>query len=87
MSLQAPQKVGVRDFRDNLAKYLETQNPIAVTKHGETIGYFVPTKAKATANELDDLLIASGKIQALLQENGVSESELVEDFKTLRKKK
>lgn len=38
-------KVGMREFRANLPHYLlEVGEPIAVTRHGTTIGYFIPTQ-------------------------------------------
>jgi hypothetical protein len=33
-------KVGVKEFRANLPSYLESMSPIAITRHGETIGYY-----------------------------------------------
>ena len=31
-------KVGIREFRENLADYLESKTPVAITRHGATIG-------------------------------------------------
>jgi len=39
-------KVGVREFRERIAKFLESENPVAVTRHGETVGVYIPTKRK-----------------------------------------
>ena len=39
-------KVGIREFRENLADYLESKTPVAITRHGATIGIYVPTKPK-----------------------------------------
>ena len=36
-------KVGIREFRKNLADYLESKTPVAITRHGTTIGIYVPT--------------------------------------------
>ena len=33
-------KVGVREFRENFAAFLESDTPIAVTRHGETVGIY-----------------------------------------------
>lgn len=82
---QQTQKVGIREFRDNLARFVEGQNPIAITKHGETVGYYVPTKPKPTQDDLNSLVAASAKMQALLEEAAVTEDELLQDFKELRK--
>src|SRR5579862_8169365 len=40
-------KVGIREFRENLSSYLESKTPVAITRHGATIGIYVPTKPKA----------------------------------------
>jgi hypothetical protein len=32
-------KVGIREFRDNLSTYLlESDVPVAITRHGDTVG-------------------------------------------------
>jgi hypothetical protein len=40
-------KVGVREFPEQIARYLESDTPVAVTRRGETLGVFVPTRARA----------------------------------------
>lgn len=37
-------RVGVREFHANLPTYLESVSPVAITRHGETIGYYIPTR-------------------------------------------
>jgi hypothetical protein len=32
-------KIGIPEFRDNLASYLESDQPVAVTRHGQTLGF------------------------------------------------
>ena len=39
-----PQTVSTREFRTDLAKYLESQEPLAISKHGRTIGYYIPAQ-------------------------------------------
>ena len=39
-------KVGVREFRERIASFLESDTPIAVTRRGETLGVYVPTRRK-----------------------------------------
>ena len=38
------EKIGMREFRENLAGYLESGKPLAITRHGETLGYFIPPR-------------------------------------------
>lgn len=43
-----PIRVGIRDFRENLATYLlESDSPVAITRHGDTVGYFIPARRSA----------------------------------------
>jgi antitoxin (DNA-binding transcriptional repressor) of toxin-antitoxin stability system len=43
-------KVGIREFRSQLPHYLlEVGQPLAITRHGETIGYYIPTQDQAAS--------------------------------------
>ena len=77
--------VGIREFRENLAAYLlESDAPIAITRHGDTIGYFIPTRRKRTETERAALKVAAARLDELLAAKGVTEDELVADFKQWR---
>jgi antitoxin (DNA-binding transcriptional repressor) of toxin-antitoxin stability system len=78
-------KVGIREFRENLSSYLESASPVAITRHGSTIGIYVPTKPKASQAELEALRLAGEKMQALIAAAGTTEDEIVEDFKRQRR--
>jgi PHD/YefM family antitoxin component YafN of YafNO toxin-antitoxin module len=79
-------KVGIREFRDNLATYvLESDSPVAITRHGDTVGYFIPARRKRTEAERQAMRDAAARFQATLQSHGITEEELVEDFKQWRK--
>ena len=81
-------KVGIREFRDKLATYvLESNAPVAITRHGDTVGYFLPARRKRTDADWAALQEASAKWQAILDAEGISEDELVEGFKKWRQKK
>ena len=41
-------KVGVREFREKISTFLESDTPVAVTRRGETLGVYVPTRRKHT---------------------------------------
>ena len=80
-----PEKVAIRQFRSKLATYvLESDSPIAVTRHGDTVGYFIPVRRKRTEAERQALKAAVAQLEQLLQEQGVTEEYLVADFKRLR---
>jgi antitoxin (DNA-binding transcriptional repressor) of toxin-antitoxin stability system len=76
--------VGVREFREGLAQYLESPNPVAITRHGQTVGYFVPAKAKVDEAELVALRQAVEQLEALLTEHGITEDEVVREFRARR---
>jgi antitoxin (DNA-binding transcriptional repressor) of toxin-antitoxin stability system len=80
-------RVGIREFRENLASYLESKDPVAITRHGTTIGVFVPTKPKPTRTDLQALQRASEEMQRLIAEAGTSEEELLRDLDQLKREK
>lgn len=78
-------KVGIREFRDNLATYLlESDAPMAITRHGDTIGYYIPARRKRTEADRTALKEAASKLQSVLTSQGISEDEVIEDFKKWR---
>jgi antitoxin (DNA-binding transcriptional repressor) of toxin-antitoxin stability system len=80
-------KVGIREFRENLSSYLESKTPVAITRHGATIGIYVPTKPKPSQADLEALRIAGEKMQELIAAAKTTEDELVSDFKSLRRER
>lgn len=80
-----PKTVGIREFRENLAAYLlESEVPVAITRHGDTIGYFIPARHKRSEAERTALKEAASQLDALLAAKGITEDELVADFKRWR---
>ena len=78
------EKIGMREFRDNLAKYLNSDKPIAVMRHGQTVGYFLPTQQQPADAELEGLKRAAARLDGLLQQAGIGEDTLVAEFRQLR---
>lgn len=78
-------KVGIREFRERLTSYLESKTPVAITRHGATIGIYVPTRPKPNQADMEAFRVAGEKLDAMLTEAGTSEEELMEDFKRLRR--
>lgn len=80
-------KVGIREFRASLAEYIESSTPVAITRHGQTVGYFIPARGQNEA-ELVALKQASQALDALLARHGGVDTEaVVADFKQVRRKK
>jgi hypothetical protein len=78
-------KVGIREFRSDMALYIASSTPVAVTRHGQTIGYFIPTQGQAGA-DIAALKKASKTLDRLITAQGVDVDEVVADFKALRSK-
>ncbi len=78
------EKVNVREFRNNMGKYMAKTTPFAVTRHGQTVGYYIP--ARPTPDETQRLALkkAGESIDQMLAEQGVTEDELVQAFRELR---
>ncbi len=81
-----PVRVGIREFREKLAAYLlESEVPVAITRHGDTVGYYLPARRKRTDTERAALREAAARLQEVLEAEGLVEDELVDDFRKLRK--
>jgi PHD/YefM family antitoxin component YafN of YafNO toxin-antitoxin module len=77
--------VGIREFRDKLASYLlESDAPVAITRHGDTVGYYFPARRKRSENERDALRQVAARMQGMLAAEGISEDEVLADFKKWR---
>jgi hypothetical protein len=80
-------KIGMREFRDKLATYLlESETPLAITRHGDTVGYFIPARRKRNEAERAALKEAAARWQEVLDSEGISEEEAVASFKHWRAK-
>lgn len=76
-------KVGVREFREQFARFLESDSPVAVTRRGETLGVYVPTPRKPIKSaNLAELKAAADRLAEALAD--VDEEEVVAEFKQLR---
>jgi hypothetical protein len=78
-------KVGVREFREQIAHFLESDRPVAVTRRGETLGVYVPTPRKQVRSaDTAELRAAADRLAEALSD--VDEEEIVADFKQLRRR-
>jgi antitoxin (DNA-binding transcriptional repressor) of toxin-antitoxin stability system len=77
-------KVGIREFRADLAEYIAASTPVAVTRHGQTVGCFIPTQGQAGA-DVAALKKASKFLDRLLAEQTIHVEEVVADFKAVRR--
>jgi antitoxin (DNA-binding transcriptional repressor) of toxin-antitoxin stability system len=78
-------KIGMREFRENLAGYLESGTPLAITRHGETLGFYIPAQKKSRKAEIAAMRAAAKELDQMIASLGASEDELMEDYKEIRK--
>jgi len=78
-------KVGVREFRERIASFLESDSPVAVTRRGETLGVYVPTRRnlRKTA-DLSELKAAADRLAETLAD--IDEEEVAAEFRQLRRR-
>jgi hypothetical protein len=78
-------KVGVREFRERIASFLESDTPVAVTRRGETLGVYVPTRRKRPKTaDISELKAAADRLAKALAD--VDAEELLTEFKGLRRR-
>lgn len=78
-------KVGIREFRSDLAEYIASSTPVAVTRHGQTVGYFIPTHGQVES-DIVALRNASKALDKMLEAQSVDVESVVADFKVARRK-
>jgi len=78
-------RIGMRELREKLSDYLESSVPIEVTRHGRTIGFYIPVPRYPNQSERAAMLEAGRRMQEELVRLGITEEELASDFKTWRK--
>ncbi|MFN7936605.1 MAG: hypothetical protein U0R19_25005 [Bryobacteraceae bacterium] len=79
------EKIGMREFRENLAGYLEAGKPLAITRHGETLGFYIPAQKKSRKAEIDSMRAAAKALDAMIAAWGATENELMQEYKDIRR--
>ena len=79
------EKIGMREFRENLAGYLEAGKPLAITRHGETLGFFIPAQKKSRKAEVEAMRAAAKDLDAMIAAWGSSEDELMQEYNEIRR--
>lgn len=77
-------RVGIREFRSGLADFIASSTPVAVTRHGQTVGYFIPTHGNADV-DIAVLKKAGKTLDQLLAAQGVNVEDVITEFKAARK--
>jgi hypothetical protein len=78
-------RIGMREFRTNLAGYLESGTPLAITRHGETLGFYIPAHKRNRKAELEAMRAAAKDLDAIIASWGASEEKLIQQYKEIRR--
>lgn len=76
--------VGIRQFRAELADFIDSDEPVAVTRHGHTVGYFIPTRTEHAA-EIAALRAAAASLDDLLAAKGIDPEQVVAEYAAARR--
>jgi len=79
MSKTRMKSVGVREFRDHATTYLSGTDPVAVSKHGQVIGFYIPLERDEDEVRRDVVKLGEA-VEQVLQETGMNEEELARLF-------
>jgi hypothetical protein len=78
-------KIGMREFRENLAGYLEAGTPLAIMRHGETLGFYIPAQKRDRKAELKAMRAAAKELDAMIASWGATEDESIAEYKQIRR--
>lgn len=79
------ERVGIREFRENLASYLEGGRPLTITRHGETLGFFIPAHKKDKKAEIEAMRAVAREFDKMIADWGASEEDLVSEYLQIKK--
>ncbi len=78
-------KIGIREFREKLAGYLESDQPLAITRHGETVGFYIPAQKRNRTAELEAMRAAAKDLDEMIASWGATEDELMGEYNQIRR--
>lgn len=77
-------KVGIREFRAGLAEFIASDSPVAVTRHGRTVGFFIPTRTDVAA-DVEALRSAKSQLDDLIEVDESQVDEIVAEVAEARR--
>ena len=78
-------KIGIREFRENLAGYLESRTPLAITRHGKTLGFYIPAQKRSRKAELEAMRAAARDLDEMIASWGTTDDKLMDEYKEIRR--
>ena len=79
------EKIGIREFRENLAGYLESGKPLAITRHGETLGFYIPAQKRSRQAAVQAMRAAAKDLDAMIATWGASDGQLMAEYAEIRR--
>ncbi len=79
------EKVGMREFREQLGTYLESDRPVAITKHGRTVGFYIPARRHVELEDQQALREAGRLLDIWMADHKLDTEELTAEFDRARK--
>ena len=71
-------------FARTWAGYLQGGRPLAITRHGETLGFFIPAHKRDRKAEIVAMRAAARELDTMIAAWGASEDELMDEYKEIR---
>jgi antitoxin (DNA-binding transcriptional repressor) of toxin-antitoxin stability system len=68
----------IKDFRADLAKYIDSGEIVEVTRHGQTVGRFIPQENRKPDPE--QVFARIDRLRKSLIDQGIDPEEIVEEF-------
>lgn len=76
-------KVDICEFRVELDKYIAAGKAVAITCHGQTVGFFIPMH-KPTDTDIAALKTAWDQLDQMLASKGIDPNDVIADFEAAR---
>lgn len=79
--------VGMREFRASLASYIESGEPVHVTRHGLEVGVFVPSQSKSVVDRAaawEAYRSSAAAVREGLGAQGIDPEDLIRDLDRAR---
>ena len=73
-------QAGIQEFRDHATTFISGQEPVEVTNHGRTVGYYIPVPQKTMEERRAALERLEAAVRRVLEESGLTEKELVQEL-------
>ena len=73
--------VGIREFRDHATRYLAGGSVLAIERHDQIIGFYIPVKPAPEDKVRPALERLTKAVDRVLAETGMSEAELTTELR------